>query len=63
MKALSFAPDVAQFNHQLTKVLEERYAQQVMLSKIEKILKDHLDNAAGDSSWVMEALEILEGKR
>lgn len=32
------------------------------IQKTKRILRDHLDNAAGDSSWVMEALEILEGK-
>lgn len=28
-----------------------------------RILSDHLDNAAGDISWVLEALEILEWKQ
>lgn len=30
---------------------------------VAELLRDHLDNAAGDSTWVKEALEILEGKK
>lgn len=33
------------------------------IARVREILHDHLDNAAGDSSWVKEALEILEGKK
>lgn len=33
------------------------------MDQVNWLLSQHLDNAAGDSSWVKEALEILEGKK